>query len=226
MNNIVATVDATGVAILFGYDRLNRKVTGPPPTAPARTTRASTVTTRSTGWWSSTGRSGTPPRCAYTFNGKAPVEVKDAVGTRTTYMYDGAGRVRWVLDPDQKVTSYTYDGLGQLRKIRDPRGKTIEMTYDANGNLETVIDRDRRFRQVTYDELNRRTEERLRGSGRRNWFTRTGYDTADRLTSATDSLTTTTTGSSTTSWGGRRSAPARTGSRSTRITTPATSARS
>jgi RHS repeat-associated protein len=104
---------------------------------------------------------------AYTSNGQI-ASVTDAVGNKTTYEYDGFGRLAKQRYPSptapgtSSTTDYdqpTYDAAGNVTQLRLRDGQTISLTYDA---LNRVVVKDvpntvagELDVATTYDNLNR-----------------------------------------------------------------------
>jgi RHS repeat-associated protein len=103
----------------------------------------------------------------------------------TDYDYDGAGRLKWVADPRDKVTEYLYNGFGELREQRSPDTGTTKFTYDSAGRRDTMTRNDNQLTQYTYDSLGRL--KTLSAGGQSQSFT---YDTCTngkgQLCSVTD----------------------------------------
>jgi len=58
-------------------------------------------------------------------------EVQNALGYRTTTVYDGDGRVLATVDPLNRRTNYSYDMAGQVRTTQDVLGNVATFGYDA-----------------------------------------------------------------------------------------------
>jgi len=82
-------------------------------------------------------------------------------GSKQTFSYDTLGNLTISVNRRGQKIDYTYDNRGLLLSKKYPDGKTATYTYDNRGNLLTAVDSDS---SVTYT-----------------------YDTADRLTKATQS---------------------------------------
>ncbi|MDR1282341.1 MAG: VWA domain-containing protein, partial [Opitutaceae bacterium] len=106
----------------------------------------------------------------------------DALGNRTTYEYDGAGRRTKVTSPTGQVTRSTYDAAGNLSAVTDAAGNITRHYYDAgNRRTETQFPDGTRTSTI-YDELGRRTAT-IDAEGK---TTRYIYDEAGRLAAIFD----------------------------------------
>lgn len=116
----------------------------------------------------------------------------DAEGNITSYAYAGTGsthlRTRQT-DPLGRITSYAYDSEGQLLSVTDPRGLITSFQYDTYGNLTTMIASDGGITTYGYDTLNRLTAV-TDPLGR---VTTYAYDAADNRTAVTNPASETTT---------------------------------
>jgi YD repeat-containing protein len=74
---------------------------------------------------------------------------------KTSYEYDGAGRVKKQYDAagtaDQTVVAYTYDGLGDVVKIVDTLGNSTYNYYDRLGRLTTSRDPENYVTEKAYN---------------------------------------------------------------------------
>ena len=61
----------------------------------------------------------------------------DALGNRTTTIYDAAGRVATVIDADSTRTTFVYDAVGNRTMVTDPLGHRATFAYNA-ANLLTA----------------------------------------------------------------------------------------
>lgn len=112
-----------------------------------------------------------PDRIAKTvYNSSGQVEKqRQGVGTGTpideaTYAYTADGQTGSVTDANGNKTTYEYDGFGRLAKQRYPSPTTPgtssttdydQPTYDAAGNVTQLRLRDGQTISLTYDALNR-----------------------------------------------------------------------
>jgi YD repeat-containing protein len=122
----------------------------------------------------------------------------DAIGNRTTFGYDGEGRVlsrrapsgherTWTYDPAGRLltatdglanrSTYRYDPAGQLDRITLPRGGHFDYAYDPAGLLATETDPLGRTTTFAYDPAGRPTGTTF-PSGRSSTA---DYDHAGRL---------------------------------------------
>lgn len=61
-------------------------------------------------------------------------------GARTTYTYNGSGKLRRVTDPDQRITTFTIDGNGNLTQRITPELCITTLRYDGSQRLSALID--------------------------------------------------------------------------------------
>jgi RHS repeat-associated protein len=93
-----------------------------------------------------------------------------------------------VTDPVNNVTSYVHDAANRLTTETDPLNHNTVYGYDAADEVTSITDRNNRQRQFVYDNAGRETQEKWLDS--QNKVIRTiayGYNTANDLTSASDS---------------------------------------
>lgn len=114
-------------------------------------------------------------------------------GFVTTFTeYDALSRQTFVVEDDLDTTSFIYDGANRLRQSSDALGNTLTRTYDNSDNLleetstevspEAIVADEIFTTRYVYDQLNRRV--RVTDNGGRT--TRYGYDSRDNQTTATD----------------------------------------
>lgn len=85
----------------------------------------------------------------------ATSEVTDALGRKTTYGMDPAGRVQETVGPDGSVATVQYDAANQVLSTKDPLGAVTTYTYDKNGNLESLKDARDGTTSWAYDLMDR-----------------------------------------------------------------------
>jgi len=110
------------------------------------------------------------PTTTYTYDTLSRLtNIKDANydvvrDNQTSYQYDDRDQLRFVTDPEGRVTEYQYNNLGQLQFLISPDTGTTEYTYDEAGNRKTQTD----ARDITvtfdYDSLNRITSKTYPGT--------------------------------------------------------------
>lgn len=98
----------------------------------------------------------------YDLQGNLVTQI-DALGSSSTFTYDGVGRKLTENYPLGRASAYEYDAMDRLLSVTDALGGQAQFTYDANGNKVEHLD--------------------ARGS-----LTIFGYDAKDRLVSRTDPL--------------------------------------
>ena len=126
--------------------------------------------------------------------------VKDPMGHKTSYSYDGNGNVTSTTDAKEVdvedlrrtepcnpetdaangVTSYTYDLLNNITSITDANSHTTNFTYDDLGRLIKATDPLGKFTTFTYDEAGN-VLTRTKRSGAQSVYT---YDRMNRVTQA------------------------------------------
>jgi RHS repeat-associated protein len=134
----------------------------------------------------------------------------DAAGTSvqriTTFLYDGAGNVTGVRDPNNNLVQYQYDAVDRPVAVLDAVYSVHATTlYDADGNVTGTIDRNGNRTTFLYDPMNRLTGVTdAKGNTSHNYYDGNGnvtqitdavgntthfyYDLLNRLTMASDSL--------------------------------------
>lgn len=73
----------------------------------------------------------------YSFTRKMSSQDKDLV--LRTYDYDANGNLLYVNEPGRKTT-FAYDGYGRLSSLTDAGQHTATYSYDANGNLSSLLE--------------------------------------------------------------------------------------
>ena len=68
----------------------------------------------------------------------------DALGHRTTFVYDVRGQLVETDFPDGTKTTTTYDAAGHRIASTDQAGRTTQFVYDALGRLVATIEPDAR----------------------------------------------------------------------------------
>ena len=77
----------------------------------------------------------------FTLRGDIVYEKRSAeeVDIWTSYVYDGYGQVRNIIDNQGNETEYSYDGLGRRLTVKVPDAGLTELRYDNAGNLTERI---------------------------------------------------------------------------------------
>jgi RHS repeat-associated protein len=139
------------------------------------------------------------------------VSTQDALGNRTTTVYDSGGNVQATVDPNGNRVTYTYDARNRPVEARDPLGNRTTFVLDGAGNRTTVVDPLGKRTTTTFDALDRAVQvQDARGGLTTLVFDEAGrntvvvdpasnrttfaYDAADRVTTRTDALGTVTFG--------------------------------
>ena len=175
MGNVVETIDALGTSALFEYDKMGNLT---------KTSLHRVDTQDNVDEWEIT---------LYEFDGRGlTTKQVDALGSETTFAYDGMARVTEMHYPNGWVEYYTYDKMGRILSVDDTHpsekpAKTQKHTYryDANGNIVYEYMRGNGTGQAknetlyTYDALNRLVSAHDNyGNSTRNYT----YDSLGNLT--------------------------------------------
>ena len=64
----------------------------------------------------------------------------DALGHRTSYVYDANNRVTQITDPLGHTTQYRYDAVGNRTQVIDALGRTTTTYYHLDGEVHLVVD--------------------------------------------------------------------------------------
>ncbi len=108
--------------------------------------------------------------------------ITDALGGKTTSVYDANGNLTSVTDAAGNTTRYTYDKLGQVTSTTDAEGHTTYVSYDPNGNINKLTQADGHEITYTYNARNELTSY-VDAEGYTHSFT---YDGNGNVTSETD----------------------------------------
>ncbi len=87
------------------------------------------------------------------------LEVIDARGGRTDYVYDALNRNVRVIDPLRFETRFEYDGVGNRLTLVDARGAITRFTYDPGNRLIEIRDAEQRTSLFTYDARDNRVTQ-------------------------------------------------------------------
>ena len=114
--------------------------------------------------------------------------ITNADNDVTVKVYNGAGQVTQVTDPNSNVTTNSYDAMNRLIGTTNAAGTTIAgvstFTYDKAGNQVTSTDPDHNTTTTTYDALDRQSSAETPDSG----FTTFVYDNAGRMIALIDPM--------------------------------------
>ena len=123
--------------------------------------------------------------------GSTAEKTTDAKGNETTKIYDGAGRLAYVIS-EGKVTGYTYDANGSRQSVKYPDGATEEKyEYDKNNRLKklTNLKKDGTILEeykYTYDGAGNQTTKTETIKGKEKGTTAYRYDSLNRLLEVTE----------------------------------------
>ena len=123
--------------------------------------------------------------------GSTAEKTTDAKGNETTKIYDGAGRLAYVI-AEGKVTGYTYDANGSRQRVKYPDGATEEKyEYDKNNRLKklTNLKKDGTILEeykYTYDGAGNQTTKTETIQGKEKGTTAYRYDSLNRLLEITE----------------------------------------
>lgn len=81
--------------------------------------------------------------------------VTDALGRRTSFGVDAAGRAQETVASDGGVSSVQYDAANQVLSTKNALGIVTTYKYDKNGNLESLKDARGGTTSWTYDPMDR-----------------------------------------------------------------------
>ena len=120
------------------------------------------------------------------------LQVKDANGGRTEYVYNARGRVisetmtpqgkKGKHDETGRTTHYEYDAANQLITVRYADGVQLQLAYDASHALRTVTDNLGHVLTYSYDANGNRTGQSLSNAdGDIEHESQTAYDLHDRV---------------------------------------------
>ncbi len=88
---------------------------------------------------------------------KKLVYTQDAMGGKTYYRYDGAGRLVSLVDAATNDTTYEYNGFGELTAVDDPNAGRSSFSYNAFGERDVSTDGNNKVIDTFYDKLGRVT---------------------------------------------------------------------
>jgi len=122
---------------------------------------------------------------SYTYNDSSQViTAADPRGQETTYAYNSQGEVATVTNPLGQITRVTsYDTNGHPLSVIDPNGLVTSLAYDARGRLISVT-KGNEITRYTYNKIGNVTKITQPDNASITF----SYDTAHRLTTATDNL--------------------------------------
>jgi len=173
--NRTEMLDSRGNLTEYEYDAANRLSK---QTNPDGTTRTYTYNFRG-------------QKLTDTFSGPAPAvagmgaAAEDQFVQRTSFVYDNAGQLIKVINPDLTEINLTYDEIGRVKTIKDELNKTVTYEFDQNcgcsDRLAKITDPDGRSITYTYDAAGRRVSF-VDASNRETRYT---YDTRNRLIKTT-----------------------------------------
>ena len=117
-------------------------------------------------------------------------QITDPASGVTLFGYDANDNLTSVTDPRSQVTSYTYSGFGELKAQTSPDTGLTTNTYDSGGNLDTSTDSRGAITDYGYDAANRVTSASFTLSGATDQTLSYTYDTGTnqkgQLTGASD----------------------------------------
>lgn len=121
------------------------------------------------------------------------VQSTDALQGVTVYTYDANGNVASVQDAQGGLSFFTYNNRDQIITRTDPMLRQESFAYDLAGNLVSKTDRKGQVTSYSYDGLNRLTfvgfgTQMVGGNPTYASTISYQYDSVDRLTQATDSV--------------------------------------
>jgi RHS repeat-associated protein len=189
VGNVVSIQDRAGRVTAFGYDELKRRVLVTRPDS----TSTRTIYTPGGRIQAEIDARGNRTDHEYDGAGRRirtrqPAVVNAVTGLterpEINYEYDAAGRVTAIVDANAHRTTFTFDGLGRLTGRGYADGTSRQSVYDAAGRLIEERDEAGRLTQFGHDALSRlaRVTDPLGGA------TTYTYDEAGRLLTQRDAL--------------------------------------
>jgi YD repeat-containing protein len=121
-------------------------------------------------------------RTTYLYDSRGRLTSESSGSTRTTWRYSAAGLVSEIIDGTYRKTFLAYTDEGWLSGITDELNATTSLTYTDDGYLRTVTSPEGRTVTYEYDASGNRTATVLAGGAREE---RT-YDSSGRLLTVTD----------------------------------------
>jgi RHS repeat-associated protein len=120
------------------------------------------------------------PLMKYTYDnrGRLVSEIYMETLSATSYEYDAAGRNTAIIDPNGNRTTKVYDTAGSVYQIRNPDGTYKQFDYYPDGRLRTFRDETDIQTTYEYDAMGRMTRE-ADGNFRDKGFT---YDSRGNMT--------------------------------------------
>jgi RHS repeat-associated protein len=121
----------------------------------------------------------------YTYDGDGrvlKVNVQGSPDPETLYLYDVAGNLLSVTDPNGNEIAFAYNSLNQVITETDALGGQQSFAYDAAGNLTSHTDANGHTTAYAYDGKNRLISRTDALGNVESWT----YDGMDNVTSVTD----------------------------------------
>ena len=115
------------------------------------------------------------------FPGRIWKEIK-ADGTYTEYLYDDAGNVTSVKDPENHTYHHGYDAVGRLTSVVRPDQTAVRYDYDAHGNRISFTDGMGNVTAFIFDDLGRLVVNTSPDTGVTSYV----YDESGNMTQKTD----------------------------------------
>jgi RHS repeat-associated protein len=127
---------------------------------------------------------GSTTKATYTYDAiNRLTKIADGSNLATNYAYDTASRLTSRTLPNGVVTSYSYDGLDRLTRLKDAKSTTViadnNYTYNDAGNIIQNIDQSGTH-AYGYDTLDRLTSASYPATGNESY----AYDTVGNRTSS------------------------------------------
>ncbi|MFN6337784.1 MAG: RHS repeat-associated core domain-containing protein, partial [Cyanobacteriota bacterium] len=119
----------------------------------------------------------------YSYTGSLPfaTAVRDQNGKKTDYVYNSAGELIKVVQPDGSAVQYERGLSGDVIKVIEASGDTFQFQYDAKGNITKKAFQDGTSQQFTY-----RADGLLASIIDAKGTTTFEYDSTNRLQKITD----------------------------------------
>ncbi|MFH0994800.1 MAG: RHS repeat-associated core domain-containing protein [Pseudomonadota bacterium] len=115
------------------------------------------------------------------YSGGYPVTITDALGKKTTKIYDARGNVTNITDATGYSTTFTYDSNDNMTGITNALGKTSTFTYDAKNNLTKIVSALNNQTTMEYDAYGQLTGI-TNPAGKKTTFTYTSHGNVATVT--------------------------------------------
>ena len=108
--------------------------------------------------------------------------IVDALGNRTTFLYNAKSQLESMTDPMGRTYTYSYDDNGNRIKTTYPNGTSVSSVYDSRGRVTRQTDQHGYNTYYVYDGADRL----IRVTNAQGVSTSYAYDEVGNMTSVTD----------------------------------------